>query len=106
MEHSAERLNVFTSGNSEVQAMIIRQFLHQEPVGISYLFGCGGRATGAVVDPVGAIEPYLRAAEAAGMRIHFVIDTHVHADHLSAGRQLAEAAGAEYVLAAHADVSF
>jgi len=86
--------------------MIIRQFLHQEPVGISYLFGCGGRATGAVVDPVGAIEPYLRAAEAAGMRIHFVIDTHVHADHLSAGRQLAEAAGAEYVLAAHAQVSF
>jgi glyoxylase-like metal-dependent hydrolase (beta-lactamase superfamily II) len=86
--------------------MIIRQFLHQEPVGISYLFGCGGRATGAVVDPVGAIEPYLRAAEAAGMRIHFVIDTHVHADHLSAGRQLTEAAGAEYVLAAHADVAF
>ena len=71
--------------------MIIRQFLHQEPVGISYLFGCGGRAAGAVVDPVGDIEPYMRAAEATGMRIHFVIDTHVHADHLSAGRQLAEA---------------
>ncbi len=86
--------------------MIIRQFLHQEPVGISYLFGCGGRAAGAVVDPVGAIEPYMRAAEVAGMRIHFVIDTHVHADHLSTGRQLAEAAGAEYVLAAHAQVSF
>ena len=86
--------------------MIIRQFLHQDPVGISYLFGCGGRATCAVVDPVGEIEPYMRAAETAGMRIHFVIDTHVHADHLSAGRQLATAAGAEYVLAAHADVSF
>jgi hydroxyacylglutathione hydrolase len=86
--------------------MIIRQFLHQEPVGISYLFGCGGRAAGAVVDPVGKIEPYLRAAEAAGMRIHFVIDTHVHADHLSAGRQLAKAAGAEYVLGARAEVSF
>jgi hydroxyacylglutathione hydrolase len=75
--------------------MIIRQFLHQDPVGISYLFGCGGRATCAVVDPVGEIEPYMRAAETAGMRIHFVIDTHVHADHLSAGRQLATAAGAE-----------
>ena len=86
--------------------MIIRQFLHQEPVGISYLFGCGGRAAGAVVDPVGEIEPYMRAAEATGMRIHFVIDTHVHADHLSAGRQLAEAAGAEYVLGARAEVSF
>jgi hydroxyacylglutathione hydrolase len=86
--------------------MILRQFLHKDPVGISYLFGCGGKAAGAVVDPVGEIEPYLRAAEDAGMRIHFVIDTHVHADHLSAGQQLAQASGAEYVLGAVADVSF
>jgi hydroxyacylglutathione hydrolase len=86
--------------------MILRQFLHHEPVGISYLFGCGGKAAGAVVDPVGDIQPYLRAAENAGMRIHFVIDTHVHADHLSAGRGLAEAAGAAYVLSADAKVSF
>jgi len=86
--------------------MILRQFLHQDPVGISYLFGCGGRATCAVVDPVGDIEPYMRAADAAGMRIHFVIDTHVHADHLSSGRQLADATGAEYVLGARAEVSF
>lgn len=86
--------------------MILRQFLHKDPVGISYLFGCGGKAAGAVVDPVGEIDPYLRAAEDAGMRIRFVVDTHLHADHLSAGRQLAHASGAEYVLAAHADVSF
>ena len=65
--------------------MILRQFLHNDPVGISYLFGCGGKAAGAVVDPVGDIQPYLQAADNAGMRIHFVIDTHVHADHLSAG---------------------
>src|SRR5712675_2698606 len=97
---------MYTSCKSGVQAMIIRQFLHQEPVGISYLFGCGGHAAGAVVDPVGEIEPYMRAAEAAGMRIHFVIDTHVHADHISAGRRLAEVAGAEYVLSSRADVSF
>jgi glyoxylase-like metal-dependent hydrolase (beta-lactamase superfamily II) len=86
--------------------MILRQFLHQDPVGISYLFGCGGKAAGAVIDPVGDIQPYLRAAKDAGMRIHFVIDTHVHADHLSAARALAEAAGAEYVLSADAHVSF
>ena len=61
--------------------MILRQFLHTDPIGISYLFGCGGKAAGAVVDPVGDIQFYLRAAETAGMRIHFVIDTHVHADH-------------------------
>jgi len=86
--------------------MILRQFLHSNPVGISYLFGCGGKAAGAVVDPVGDIKPYLKAADNAGMRIHFVIDTHVHADHLSAGRALAAAAGAEYVLSAGAAVSF
>jgi glyoxylase-like metal-dependent hydrolase (beta-lactamase superfamily II) len=86
--------------------MILRQFLHSDPVGISYLFGCGGKAAGAVVDPVGDIQPYLKAADNAGMRIHYVIDTHVHADHLSAGRALAAAAGAEYVLSTEAGVSF
>ena len=82
--------------------MILRPFLHAEPVAISYLFGCGGRASGAVVDPVGDIEPYLRTAEASGMRILYVIDTHIHADHVSAGRRLASAAGARYVLGAQA----
>ncbi|MBG0797430.1 MBL fold metallo-hydrolase [Methylocystis sp. L43] len=86
--------------------MILRQFLHASPVAASYLFGCGGHAAAAVVDPVGDIAPYLRAAEETGMRILYVIDTHLHADHLSAGRALAEAAGAEYVLFAEAKVSF
>lgn len=86
--------------------MILRQFLHQDPVGISYLFGCGGRATGAVVDPVGDVERYVRAAKDAGMRIDFVIDTHIHADHLSSGRRLAEATEAPYVLSSRADASF
>jgi hydroxyacylglutathione hydrolase len=86
--------------------MILRQFLHKTPIGISYLFGCGGQAAAAVVDPAGAIEPYLCAAQDAGLRIYYVIDTHVHADHLSSGRQLADAAGADYVLSAHANVSY
>lgn len=86
--------------------MILRQFLHADPVGLSYLFGCGGKATGAVVDAVGEVGPYLRAAEETGMCIHYVIDTHVHADHVSAGRALAEAAGAEYLLWHGADAAF
>jgi hydroxyacylglutathione hydrolase len=86
--------------------MILRQFLHSDPVAASYLFGCGGRASAAVVDPVGDIAPYLRAAEETGMRILYVIDTHLHADHISAGRELAKAAGAEYVLHGDADVTF
>ena len=86
--------------------MILRQFLHTDPVAASYLFGCGGKAAGAVVDPVGDPAIYLRAAEALGLPIRFVIDAHVHADHLSAGRALAEAAGAPYVLGPGADVAY
>jgi glyoxylase-like metal-dependent hydrolase (beta-lactamase superfamily II) len=86
--------------------MILRQFLHADPVAASYLFGCGGQSAGAVVDPVGDIEPYLKAAEATGMRLRYVIDTHIHADHISSARELAKAAGAEYVLFADADVNF
>jgi len=78
--------------------MIVRQFLHADPVAISYLLGCGGKASAAVVDPVGDIEGYRAAADAAGMRILYVIDTHLHADHLSTGRELADAAKAQYVL--------
>lgn len=86
--------------------MILRQFLHTEPVAASYVFGCGGKAMGAVVDPLGEVAPYLRTAEETGMRILYVIDTHLHADHVSAGRALAKVAGAEYVLFADASVSF
>ena len=85
--------------------MILRQFLHSEPVAISYLFGCGGKASAAIVDPVGDIEPYLAAAEATGMNILYVIDTHLHADHVSAGRDLAKAAKAQYVLFHGADAA-
>ena len=79
--------------------MILRQFLHSDPaVAISYLFGCGGKQAGAVVDPVEPPEFYLTAAEETGLQIQYVIDTHLHADHPSTGRALAATARAAYVL--------
>jgi glyoxylase-like metal-dependent hydrolase (beta-lactamase superfamily II) len=79
--------------------MILRQYLHTQPVvAASYLFGCGGQSVGAVVDPVEDIGPYLREAAELGLSIRYVIDTHVHADHRSGGRELAAATGADYVL--------
>jgi hydroxyacylglutathione hydrolase len=87
--------------------MILRQFLHTDPVvAVSYLFGCGGKAAAAVLDPVGDPISYLRVAKETGMAIKFVFDTHVHADHRSSGRELARAAGAEYVLYGQTDAVY
>ena len=86
--------------------MILRTFLHADPIGISYFAACGTAGLGSVIDPVGDIGPYLRAAEDGAARIRYVIDTHLHADHVSAGRMLAEKVGAEYVLFADTDASF
>jgi hydroxyacylglutathione hydrolase len=78
--------------------MIFRQFLHTSPIAASYMFGCGGQGDCVVVDPLEDIDPYLQASRETGMRIASVIDTHVHADHLSGGRALAEAVGASYLV--------
>jgi glyoxylase-like metal-dependent hydrolase (beta-lactamase superfamily II) len=58
----------------------------------------------AVVDPQQDITTYLEAAKAAEMQIRYVIDTHVHADHISGGRALAAATGAQYGLHTDAPV--
>jgi glyoxylase-like metal-dependent hydrolase (beta-lactamase superfamily II) len=51
-----------------------------------------------VCDPIDEIELYLRIAKENNLKIRYVIDTHLHADHLSGGRKLAEHTGAQYVL--------
>jgi glyoxylase-like metal-dependent hydrolase (beta-lactamase superfamily II) len=61
---------------------------------------------GAVCDPFEEPAVYLRAAEETAISIQYVVDTHVHADHISTGRRLAELAGARYVLHASAKANF
>jgi hydroxyacylglutathione hydrolase len=66
----------------------------------SYLIGDGGEA--AVVDPRRDVEEYLQEAERAGLRIKYVIETHLHADFVSGHRELAERTGAQIVFGAKA----
>jgi len=49
----------------------------------------------AVIDPSSRIDEYVGLAATKDFRITHVIDTHKHADHISGGRALASATGAE-----------
>src|SRR2546428_10015626 len=71
---------------------------------LSYLIGSNGAA--AVVDA--SLEPqiYRRVADEHGWRIRTVLETHVHADHLSRARTLAVEAGARLCLPTTDRVSF
>lgn len=56
----------------------------------SYLIGCAETCGAALIDPeVSQVDRYLALANHHGVRIRYLIDTHTHADHFSAGRQLA-----------------
>lgn len=63
---------------------------------LSYVIGTAGVA--AVIDPSLPPEVYLGLAEEHGWRIASVFDTHIHADHLSRARALAEQSGATLLL--------
>ena len=79
--------------------MIFRPFLDFDHGCAAYLFGCGGKGLCAVVDPrEPELADYVAFAEDKRMRITHVIETHVHADHRSAGPALAAAVGAQYCL--------
>jgi rhodanese-related sulfurtransferase/glyoxylase-like metal-dependent hydrolase (beta-lactamase superfamily II) len=70
----------------------------------SYLIGSDGEA--AVVDPRRDVDEYLAEAEREGLRIKYVIETHLHADFVSGHRELAGRTGAEIVFGAKAGATF
>jgi glyoxylase-like metal-dependent hydrolase (beta-lactamase superfamily II)/rhodanese-related sulfurtransferase len=86
--------------------MYFKQFLHDETGCASYLVASRQSREAAVVDPQRDIQQYLELAEERGYRIVEVIDTHLHADHISGNRALAEATGARLSLHELADVAF
>ena len=78
--------------------MFFRQLLAQDAT-LSYFFGCGSCHVGVAVDPVlGDEDWFIDEAARQDVKITHVIDTHVHADHFSGGRKLAELTGARYCL--------
>jgi glyoxylase-like metal-dependent hydrolase (beta-lactamase superfamily II) len=87
--------------------MYFRQLLNDDSACASYLLGCKTHSRFAVVDPhVDLVDDYVRLAEAQGMPIVAVLDTHIQADHLSGLPELVRRTGATAYLPEGAGVDF
>lgn len=86
--------------------MYTQQFFIEGLGCASYLIGCEGAGVAAVVDPDREVTKYLRAAEARGLRITHIIETHLHADHVSGNTDLAERTGATIYVHEQANAEF
>ncbi|MGA9276000.1 MBL fold metallo-hydrolase [Ilumatobacter sp.] len=72
----------------------------------SYLIGDETSGRAVVVDPQRDIAEYVADAEAAGLTIELVLETHFHADFLSGHLELAAATGAEIGYSSVAETEF
>ncbi len=70
----------------------------------SYMLGSEGIAV--VVDPQRDVSLYIDEAAAQGLKIAYIIETHLHADFVSGHRELAERTGAKIYLGARAGATF
>lgn len=78
--------------------MFFKQLATKES-SLSYFFGCGSLGKAVAVDVVAGDEQwFIDEAKKANVTLTHVIDTHVHADHYSGGRKLADLIGARYCL--------
>ena len=91
----------------------IRAFFDEPTNTVSYLVWNPGERRGVVIDPVldfdpasgtvddGSVEEILKAAEDEGIAIEWVLETHVHADHLSGAPLIKARTGARVAIGEH-----
>jgi len=83
--------------------MLLKYFYHTKLAHASYMVGCQATGEAIIIDPGRNVAPYLQAADAQGMRIIAVTETHIHADYLSGARELAAQTGAKLYLSDEGD---
>jgi glyoxylase-like metal-dependent hydrolase (beta-lactamase superfamily II)/rhodanese-related sulfurtransferase len=84
--------------------MYFKQFYLACLAHASYLVGSEGEA--AVIDPQRDVDEYLSEAEAQGLQIKYVIETHLHADFVSGHQELAARTGAQIIFGEKAGAAF
>ena len=77
--------------------MYTQQFFVEGLGCASYIVGCEAEGVAAVIDPDRDVKKYLDAANARGLKITHIIETHLHADHVSGNTDLAGCTGRQYV---------
>ena len=80
--------------------MLLKRFYDDGLAQASYLLASERSDAALVVDPNRDVEQYIAAAEAEGLRIAHVTETHIHADFVSGSRELAQRTGATLYLSA------
>ncbi len=78
--------------------MLLKRFYDEGLAQASYLLASERSDAALVVDPNRDVEQYIAAAEAEGLRIAHVTETHIHADFVSGSRELAQRTGATLYL--------
>jgi len=86
--------------------MYIQQYFIEGLGCASYLVGCESAGVAAVVDPDRDIQKYLDTAAERGLKITHIIETHLHADHVSGNTDLAGRTGAAIYLHEASDAAF
>ena len=86
--------------------MYVQQFFVEGLGHASYLIGSDSTQEAAIVDPRRDVGVYLEAAAQAGLRIRYVLETHVHNDFLSGAKAIAAQLGAEHIASAEAGLTF
>jgi len=86
--------------------MIFRQLFEPVTCTYTYLIGCPRTNEAALIDPVlEEMETYAKLLSELGLRLVRVLDTHVHADHVTAADALRQRYGAKTALGLGASVA-
>ena len=87
--------------------MIFQQLLNEEAGCLSYLIGCSQAGQGLIVDPArDRVDDYVALARRKGLTITGIVETHVHADHISGNQALAAKTGARIHIHPAANAAF
>ncbi|UHQ99034.1 MBL fold metallo-hydrolase (plasmid) [Natrinema zhouii] len=87
---------------TENDDLVVLQLQRRAKGCLGYVVGSRDAESAVVVDPTRQTDQFKIVAEEAGLTIERVLDTHVHADHISGGSKLAAELDVPYHLGEHA----